>query len=54
MDQAVAEHPIPLLPVPNVIGVELQGVDIQFPRKTKDADGGGDQYENQRYHWIDE
>ena len=54
MNQAVTEHPIPLFPVPNVIGIELQGIDIQHPQDAEDADRRGNQYENQCYHSMAE
>ncbi len=46
VDKAVAEHPVPLIPVPDIVGVELKSIGIQRPVKTKDADAGRYQYDD--------
>ena len=37
VDKTVAQHPVPLLPVPDIIGVELQRIHIEHTLETEDA-----------------
>ena len=48
--KAVTQHPVPLVPVQSIIGVELQGIDIEHPPETEDADRRCDDDNDQRYH----
>jgi hypothetical protein len=50
MDKAIREHPVPLLPVPNLISVEYPRIYIQDSVKAQDTDSCGNQYDNQRDH----
>ena len=45
--QAVSEHTVPLPAVPDIIGIELQRVEIQPPVEAQDADCGSDQYDEE-------
>ena len=44
--KAIAEHTVPLIPVPDIVGIELQRIGIQRPVEAKDADAGRYQYDD--------
>ena len=46
--QPVAEHPVPLLPMPHTIRVEQQLAAAQLPREAQNAHHGGNQYDENR------
>lgn len=52
VDQAVAQHPVPMLPVPDVVCIELQRVGIQRPSEALGADRDGDKYQEKSCHIL--
>lgn len=52
MHEAVGQHLMPFLPVPDFVGVELQPVYVQCPREAQDAYEAGDGYDNKRDHTV--
>ena len=52
MHKAIGKHPVPLLPVPHLVGVEKPRVDVKRPGKAQDAYPCGNQNYDRRYHAL--
>ena len=50
----IGQHPIPLFPMPNLIGIEQQRIDIQDSREAQDAHQAGYGYDDDRDHTVSE
>ncbi len=50
MDETITEHPMPLFPVPDIVGVELERVAVQRPVEAEDTDAGRYQYDDESNH----
>ena len=46
VDKTIAEHPMPLISVPDIISIEFKSIGIQRPVEAKDADASRYQYDD--------